>query len=842
MPRNSRKMRFFVRVAVLAASLVASMVLGEGSKLSLRSELASTLVSRNSTSTELEGPDASALLELATEGTQLYVGPVIDGQQSQLVTALNSYVISFRFRFDGPGDGNIMLVGTDYMRRWPSIWIAERNKVHVGITKGAGDWDNWGCVDDTTLVVGKEYDLGLTVVRDGSGLTSVALRLDTTSSSKCTGQFTSTTTPPKGQLPLWTCFTTAAKVTLITPVSMKPVSGQGATPAAKPMAKVTLIKKPVSMEPVSGQGANPTAKPKASLTSPVAGATPTASLTSPVTGAKSCQSLSVATVAIEAMGRNAEEADKCVQSQIPALDRVKGTRDMFVAANATAAKVNETVYKLIDKINDMKPKIKKIEPLAKKIPQFGKFVSAGIKVMDQATKFLDLAKSTTNGLAKVLKYSSKAFNVTANGFAAEVDTVNRTARMLRKGSSMGGLAITCAATTSSTCVDDDVVIGFSTTFDKAAQLGYHGIAMCNTAIGSRGTSTNSLDGPVREIFDFIKKLAGVLDPINGLLGKLWDAVAPLINEVSKVVEAIADAMSEWLCCTAPYLVQKGSELVSKVIDVATCPVDGGLLAGVNGILKLAKDEVEGAINKLINSLLQPLQGLFDKLEAIKIEYPALAGEFAFDRSTCEVTTPSLTQKTFTPFGGALAKLMLPTTFDSGPAFDLLSSIKDACNEAIDNLANISPGSCCREFREAKKDGEPCGNLPTSSGGYTCQMCASGTYSMLPQGILEYACGKNPWPDGTLCVKGISCDLCENPSTWWWGKVGTRCGTEPRDWPDGTACLVGTTCNACMNTETWWKSFPPMTRCGSEPCYARGEFCGLVCSKCCSQSSSWAKCT
>jgi hypothetical protein len=87
-------------------------------------------------------------------------------------------------------------------------------------------------------------------------------------------------------------------------------------------------------------------------------------------------------------------------------------------------------------------------------------------------------------------------------------------------------------------------------------------------------------------------------------------------------------------------------------------------------------------------------------------------------------------------------------------------------------------------------------------------------------------------DGTSCLLGTTCNSCQSPATWWWGKFSVRCGTEPK-WENGVPCLLGSSCNACRNPATLWSS-KRQYACGTE-CWAGGVACDqeTTCKKCCS---------
>lgn len=109
------------------------------------------------------------------------------------------------------------------------------------------------------------------------------------------------------------------------------------------------------------------------------------------------------------------------------------------------------------------------------------------------------------------------------------------------------------------------------------------------------------------------------------------------------------------------------------------------------------------------------------------------------------------------------------------------------------------------------------------------------------GKVMTACGKEPkWKDGSECALGTSCNACENDATWWDSKFFTACGNEPK-WDDGDLCGLGTTCDNCENSATYWYG-KALTACGREPCWDRGTPClpGTSCNACC-KGDSWFSC-
>ncbi|CAB9517443.1 expressed unknown protein [Seminavis robusta] len=115
------------------------------------------------------------------------------------------------------------------------------------------------------------------------------------------------------------------------------------------------------------------------------------------------------------------------------------------------------------------------------------------------------------------------------------------------------------------------------------------------------------------------------------------------------------------------------------------------------------------------------------------------------------------------------------------------------------------------------------------------------------------------PDGEACVgdpfgnkkKQGSCCGCCNDETLWLGKTslnlpGQACGQEPK-WKDGTVCIPGISCHMCQNGDNQWDSVPdllglPGRACGPEPCIPDGSACfGLSCKRCCSGTNMFAKC-
>ena len=82
-----------------------------------------------------------------------------------------------------------------------------------------------------------------------------------------------------------------------------------------------------------------------------------------------------------------------------------------------------------------------------------------------------------------------------------------------------------------------------------------------------------------------------------------------------------------------------------------------------------------------------------------------------------------------------------------------------------------------------------------------------------------------WSDGHLCGMGTTCSKCKNGHEYWYTKVMTACGPEPK-FSDGTRCLAGTSCNLCASGKYEWWDSKVGHHCGSEPCWGRGTVCGL----------------
>jgi len=87
-------------------------------------------------------------------------------------------------------------------------------------------------------------------------------------------------------------------------------------------------------------------------------------------------------------------------------------------------------------------------------------------------------------------------------------------------------------------------------------------------------------------------------------------------------------------------------------------------------------------------------------------------------------------------------------------------------------------------------------------------------------IYRRRAGSSRWNDGTACLVGTTCANCDHEATWWWSigirHVGmTACGSEPK-WKDGEKCTKDTTwhmfgrledlsCQACENGSSWWEA-------------------------------------
>jgi hypothetical protein len=137
------------------------------------------------------------------------------------------------------------------------------------------------------------------------------------------------------------------------------------------------------------------------------------------------------------------------------------------------------------------------------------------------------------------------------------------------------------------------------------------------------------------------------------------------------------------------------------------------------------------------------------------------------------------------------------------------------------LACLASGSRCHMAFECPSCCVPACNFGGTYG--TCGTCD--------------AAGK--WLDGVQCSASTTClTSCLNPGTYWYSKLSTACGTEPR-WADGKACTVGTSCTVCQNPATYWYT-KARTVCGTEPKLADGKVCtvGATCTVCQNPATFW----
>jgi hypothetical protein len=414
---------------------------------------------------------------------------------------------------------------------------------------------------------------------------------------------------------------------------------------------------------------------------------------------------------------------------------------------------------------------------------------------------------------------------------AERAVLNGTAHMLKGGSALDTQAIACVAETV-LCEDDSGLVITNMDFNRSFQEGYKGIDACNRAVDSLEKMTNDV---LNKVMDFISK--NVLAPIEKALNALEAALEPVLDAIQKVLDAIAKFATETYCCHTPYLVDKAVDLASKIVDVATCPVDGALNTlnvAATKLVAVVMKEVDGVINKLI----APIVTAAKKLQDINFKYPTITKGFAFNSPQCEVTTPAVSIETFSPFNDIVDALTIDSTpIVSPPSMNLIDAINQACRSAVNDISKINTGSCCMGYYSAIQDGDTCdptGLFPTL---FSCNaMCQSNKFEPWEDGLIR--CGVSPpWADGKLCGVGTTCKKCKNGSEYWYSKAMTACGKEP-GWADGTACAKGTTCNACKNPSSYWYS-KVFTACGREPCWRKGTYClkGTSCDRCC-KGSSW----
>jgi hypothetical protein len=251
-----------------------------------------------------------------------------------------------------------------------------------------------------------------------------------------------------------------------------------------------------------------------------------------------------------------------------------------------------------------------------------------------------------------------------------------------------------------------------------------------------------------------------------------------------------------------------------IVDVATCPVDGALnalTAAVEKLVAIVLKEIDG----VVNVLMAPIVAAAQKLQLINFKYPAISN-FAFDAPQCKLTTPAIsTNNTFSPFDDIVEALTIDATpVEIPPSLGLVDAIKQACNSAVDDLSNIDAGSCCMGHWPAIKDGGMCDPTGIASAIVSCHaMCESGTFDYWPDLLVR--CGTAPpWPDGTLCGVGTTCNRCKNGYEYWYSKALTACGNEP-GWADGTLCGEGTSCNRV-------RMVPPVSARGVPSCRVRSQ--------------------
>lgn len=536
-------------------------------------------------------------------------------------------------------------------------------------------------------------------------------------------------------------------------------------------------------------------------------------------------------VMIASLGSAAGEVGMCNET----LARVGSNVDTLKSGLAITKFISGNAELIVSMLDDLMDVLTKqpVKGAMNKVPKFGTLLNIALKVAKKGIDVLGKALEPLHGLIKKLK---TVVSVADTLFAATGLVVEPTAEILAAAHAQ------LANMSATGCAPD-------------ALEAINSAAANDGAIDSLAALEEAGDDCVKGFAPIVRVLDDMADVMTSIADTLMAPVEKLKEEVDNFVDWVNSIIGDLLSALEDEAAACALEVfkpLTQVIDLATCPVDDLIAASTTFVV----DPVFNALQDFTEKVSQ--QVLRTAVEAIVpdniiITIPDFLPSIPVDEwwsAECEAAIDTL--GTIATHAAALDGA-LPYQFNSTVAEQQIinavsvaiewesSSFQSACVEAWEDMLADASDYPNRVIYKCAPVIVEVANYISETGDDVEEFVENTVNDVESWGVSVFLDDYRPRDNGEICVPLASCRYCVSGHYELWlessGLMSSRprCGRQEL-WADGTPCLPGTTCKLCQNGASWWDKAVEQ-RCGQEPCWGRNTVCfsGVTCDNCCDGS-------